>query len=153
MNFKALSARPSTPHKLAAALFLLFGFIGFADAAYLTAKHYLGGPIPCSVFSGCEKVTTSRYAVLLGIPLSLWGGGYYLAVLLGTVAYFDLRRDRILTAVAAFTAIGFVASAYFVYLQIWVIEAICPFCMLSAATSTALFIVGIFVLRRRSRDL
>ncbi len=128
---------------------LAASLIGFIDAAYLTAKHYLGAPPPCGRFGGCETVTTSEYATIAGVPLALLGAVYYLAVFLSVIAYLDTRRPGILRMTAGFTAVGFLASLWFVYLQLFVIKAICPYCMLSAFASTVLFIVGMIVLRRQ----
>jgi uncharacterized membrane protein len=149
MSSETLSRRqsPALPKRAMVFLFLAVSLVGFVNAAYLTAKHYLGTPPACSLFAGCEKVTTSRYATILGVPLALLGALYYLAVFLAVVAYVDTGRVGIFRGVAGFTAVGFVASAWFVYLQLFVIQAICQYCMLSAFTSTLLFIFGITVLR------
>ncbi|MCG3114044.1 MAG: vitamin K epoxide reductase family protein [Candidatus Manganitrophus sp. SA1] len=135
------------PKRIIVALLLAASLIGFIDAAYLTAKHYLGAPPPCGRFGGCETVTTSEYAAIAGVPLALLGAVYYLAVFLSVIAYLDTRRPGILRMTAGFTAVGFLASLWFVYLQLFVIKAICPYCMLSAFASTVLFIVGMIVLR------
>jgi len=47
---------------------LALSFVGFLDASYLTAKHYLNFEIPCSILNGCEQVLTSQYATLFGVP-------------------------------------------------------------------------------------
>ena len=135
------------PKKSVVALLLAASLIGFVDAAYLTAKHYLGAPPPCGLFGGCETVTTSEYAKVAGVPLALLGALYYLAVFLSTIVYLDTRRSGILRMTAGFTAVGFIASLWFVYLQLFVIKAICPYCMLSALVSTVLFVAGMRVLR------
>lgn len=135
------------PKRIIVALLLAASLIGFIDAAYLTAKHYLGAPPPCGRFGGCETVTTSEYATIAGAPIALLGAVYYLAVFLAVVAYLDTRRSGILRMTAGFTAVGFLASLWFVYLQLFVIKAICPYCMLSAFASTVLFIAGMIVLR------
>ncbi|TAJ98741.1 MAG: vitamin K epoxide reductase family protein [Candidatus Manganitrophaceae bacterium] len=140
------------PKKIILALLLAASLIGFVDAAYLTAKHFLGVPPPCGRFGGCETVTTSEYATIGGAPLALLGALYYLAVFLSVIAYLDTRRPGILRMTAGFTAVGFIASLWFVYLQLFVIKAICPYCMLSAFVSTVLFIVGIAVLRGQGAD-
>jgi uncharacterized membrane protein len=132
------------------AAFLLFAFIGFTDATYLAAKHYLGTPLACSVFANCEKVTSSRFAVILGIPLGVYGALYYLAVILLTIGYVDTKKSIVLRAAAGITPLGFLASAWFVYLQLFVIGAVCPYCMLSALMSTLLLIPGLYVLTRGS---
>lgn len=134
------------PKRIIVALLLAASLIGFVDAAYLTAKHYLGAPPPCGRFGGCETVTTSEYATIAGVPIALLGAVYYLAVFLSVIAYLDTRRPGILRMTAGFTAVGFLASLWFVYLQLFVIKAICPYCMLSAFASTVLFIVGMMAL-------
>ena len=126
---------------------IIVSFIGFLDATYLTVKHYTGTPIACSIFEGCEKVTTSPYATVFNIPVALYGALYYLFTFFLSVAYLDTKRNLFISAIPPLTAIGFIASVWFVYLQLFVIKAICPYCMISAATSTALFILGIFVLK------
>lgn len=133
------------PKRIIVAL-LAASLIGFIDAAYLTAKHYLGAPPPCGRFGGCETVTTSEYAAIAGVPIALLGAVYYLAVFLSVIAYLDTRRPGILRMTAGVTAVGFIASVWFVYLQLFVIKAICPYCMLSAFASTVLFIAGMTVL-------
>lgn len=137
------------PKKIIVGLLLAASLIGFVDAAYLTAKHYLGAPPPCGAFGGCETVTTSEYATIAGAPVALLGALYYLAVFLAVIAYLDTRRPGILRMTAGFTAVGFIASVWFVYLQLFVIRAICPYCMLSALASTVLFSAGIAALRDR----
>jgi uncharacterized membrane protein len=129
------------------ASFLIVSFIGFIDATYLTVKHYSGTPLACPLFKDCEKVTTSRYATILGVPLALLGAVYYLTIILSSIAYLDIRRKVILSFTVRFTIIGLLASAWFVYLQFFVIRAICPYCMVSAVASTILFLLGMLVLK------
>jgi len=125
----------------------VFSILGFLDAAYLTVEHFLNRVPPCSVVSGCEVVTTGPYSVLFGIPVALLGSLYYLAIILALVFYFDRRRDWVLRVVSCFTAAGFLFTLYLVYLMIFVIHAICTWCLLSALSSTALFILGLMVLK------
>jgi uncharacterized membrane protein len=151
MNSEKFSNRPSgAPPNWILALFLVFSFMGFADSTYLTVKHYSGTPLECSIFHGCEKVTTSPYANLAGIPLALLGMIYYAAIIVLIVAHLDSRRKSIFVFAARATVIGFLASAWFVYLQLYVIRAVCPYCMLSAVVSTLLFVLGRIALRSRT---
>ncbi len=136
------------PKRLVFAL-LAISPIGFIDATFLTINHYTGAIPPCSIVKGCEQVTTSVYSSVFGIPIALVGALYYLTVIVGLILYLDTRRAQILKLVAWFTTVGFVASLGLVFLQLFVIRAICIYCMVSAATSTVLFIFGIMVLRRQ----
>lgn len=129
--------------------FLLVALIGFADAAYLTLKHYTNAIPPCSLVSGCETVLTSPYATIAGnIPIALVGAGYYLTIFVGGIIYVDTKNNTILKTIAYFTIAGFTASVILIFLQVFVIRALCLYCLASAVTSTLLFIIGIGILRK-----
>lgn len=127
--------------------FAVFSILGFLDAAYLTAEHYFGLPLPCSIFQGCEKVTTSPYSMFAGIPVALFGAVYYLAVIILTVLYFDTGKTRLLSFLGRFVFLGLAASLYFLYIQLFIINAICIYCLGSILTSAALFVLGLWVFR------
>lgn len=124
--------------------FLVVSFLGWLDATYLVIKHYQGVTPPCTLLHGCEIVTTSAYSILWGIPLALYGAVYYLLVFVLSIIYLETGNARLLRLAGRFTVIGFLASLYFVYLQLFVIEAICVYCLGSATTSTLLFVAGFF---------
>lgn len=132
--------------------FLIFSAIGFVDATYLTVKHFLGTPIPCAILQGCEQVTNSQYATVFGVPVALLGSFYYLTVLILSVIYLDARKLLALKLAASLTIFGFLASLWFIFLQIFIIKAICLYCMFSAATSTTLFILGMAYLAKNHTD-
>ncbi len=121
--------------------------LGFIDAAYLTIEHFLNRIPPCSIVEGCEKVTTGPYSVILGVPTALMGAAYYLVIILALILYLDTRREWMIKWTARFTAVGFLFSLWLVYLQLFVLHAVCIWCMFSALSSTALFILGLLVLR------
>lgn len=131
--------------------FLVTGLIGFLDAAYLTAEHYLGGVPPCLVLEGCEKVLTSPYATVWGVSIALFGAIYYLTIIILTFLYLDTNKLINLKLAAYLAGVGFLASLGFIYLQIFVIGAICFYCMVSALTSTTLFILGLLTIKSLGR--
>lgn len=131
--------------------FLIVSFLGFLDATYLTAQHYLGTIPPCVITTGCETVLTSEHNAIFGIPVALIGAAYYLLLFLLAILSLDVKRETIHFA-AFLTPIGFLASLYFVYLQLFVIKEICSYCVVSAATSTILFILGLFIIIKSSRS-
>jgi uncharacterized membrane protein len=130
-------------------LFLAVSFLGFLDASYLTISHFTGADLNCSITNGCAQVTSSEYSVVFGVPVSLMGVLYYLSVFILSFLYFDIRRKEIFEFIRPLTVAGFLSSAWFVYLQLFVIHAICQYCMASAITSTILFILGIVSLKYR----
>ncbi|HSR89131.1 MAG TPA: vitamin K epoxide reductase family protein [Candidatus Udaeobacter sp.] len=152
-NLETLSNKPAAPSNFLPAFFPVFSAAGFIDATYLAAKHFLGTPIPCSILKGCEQVTTSQYSSLFGIPVALLGSIYYLTILVLAAIYFDSRKPAVLKLLACLTPFGFLASLWFVYLQIFIIKAICLYCMTSAATSTLLFIIGMtYLIKNRKKS-
>lgn len=128
--------------------FLAVAVLGFADASYLTAKHFSGTAIPCSLTHGCEIVTTSVYATPLGIPVALLGTLYYLAVIGLTFVAIDARSQHFFRIATRLTLIGFLSSIWFVFVQVGILHAICQWCMISAVTSTILFVLGYIVTPR-----
>ncbi len=145
-NLKNLLTQPLQPLPISLVGFLLvIALLGFADATYLTVEHFRGVIPPCTVISGCETVLTSSYSEIAGIPVSLAGSVYYLLILIGVFSYLEGQREKVLRYTLAATVLGFLASLYFVFLQVFVIKAYCMYCMGSVITSTILFVTAMVV--------
>lgn len=149
MNSKHLLTRPlvALPNKLTIFL-VIVALVGFADATYLTIEHYRGVIPPCTVASGCESVLTSSYSTIAGIPVSLLGAIYYLIVLIGIVAYLESKNTKPLRWALLLTPLGFIFSLWFLYVQAFILEAYCQYCLVSVATSVILFVAAVVVWRR-----
>lgn len=116
--------------------------IGLSDAIYLTIHHLNGEMVPCNVTGGCETVLTSSYAEIGGIPLAAFGAiAYFIAFSLAILAAFGNRKMWLLFSFQV--TLMALASSYFVYLQFFVIKAICQYCMLSAGVCLTLFIIAV----------
>ena len=134
-------------------LVALVALAGVFVALYLTL-YKLGyiGTLACSVGS-CETVQTSKWATFLGVPVGAWGVGYYVGVLALAIAgltgrFADSRRiSEILVGV---TAVGLLFSLWLTYLELFVIHAICQWCVVSAILATILFILSWLDLREIS---
>jgi uncharacterized membrane protein len=143
MNSEALSKKPSLIPNWLPLVFLIVSALGFADATYLTVKHFLGTPVPCSILHGCEIVLNSKYSIIYGIPTAMFGALFYLTVLVLSAIYLETKKIIVLKMVASATTLGFLASLAFVYIQVFVLKSICLYCMGSAITSTTLFIFSL----------
>lgn len=127
---------------------------GIFLAAYLTLYHYgYVGTIACGT-GGCETVQASRWAMLLGLPVALWGAGYYASVFavsaVGSIGAHAERRwptDVLL----ALNGWGVVFSAYLTWIEIARVHAICRYCVGSASVVLALFALSVLDLRSRRR--
>lgn len=100
---------------------------GVAVSAYLTYVHYEPAALICTGGGGCEKVQDSQYAVLAGIPVAVLGLGNWLAAL--ALAVWDSELARTLIAALAVVALAF--AIYLVVLQLFVIDAICVWCIVN----------------------
>jgi uncharacterized membrane protein len=116
--------------------------VGLADSVYLSVKHFTAEPVPCSLVEGCEKVLTSPYAEIAGVPIAAAGAAaYFIAFALAVLAaYGDGRMWKLFGGLATLMA-GF--SLWLIFLQAFVIGAFCQFCLISAATSLTLFLIFI----------
>ena len=127
---------------------------GLGVATYL-ALYKLGyiGTLACGA-GGCETVQLSRWATLLGLPVAVWGVGFYVALfavaLLGTTERF-VDEPWVSHALLALTGWGVVFSAWLTYLELYVINAICIFCVVSAILVTVIFLVSVLEWRARPR--
>lgn len=128
--------------------FIIISLIGVIDTTYLTVGHFTGSGLNCYVFSGCDIVTTSKYAVIFGIPLALLGALYYCGMFLLNILYLDIKKKPILYLIVLGGIVGFLTSLLLVYLQLFVLHQICEYCMLSALTSTILFVLGMILLKQ-----
>ena len=128
--------------------YVAVAFLGLLDASYLTMKDYAGGGIACFVFTGCDDVLKSQYNNLFGIPVALFGALFYFGMLFLSLLYIDVRKGIILGLMMLGSIAGFLFSIGFVYLQLFVIKAICSYCMLSALTSTTIFLLSVFTARK-----
>jgi len=137
-------------HRQAIALLAL---VGLFVAVYLWLHAIgIGGAIKCGASGGCEVVQTSRWAVLLGQPVALYGVIGYVAILivalaaLRPVALVQRGWSILLTGLAT---IGVLFTAYLTYLELFVIHALCRWCVGSAVIITAIWVVAVWGLRRK----
>jgi uncharacterized membrane protein len=98
---------------------------GLGVAAYLTWVHYHPEALVCTRGGGCETVQRSHYAVLLGVPVAVFGVAAWAAVLL--LLWLDTPTARALVAAVAVAAAAF--AGYLVVVQLAVIDAVCVWCM------------------------
>lgn len=134
-------------------IFLFLSTLGFLDASFLTIQHYSKDPFNCPLVGGCEEVTSSVYSEIAGIPIALFGALYYATIFLLSL-YSYLKEDkRGLIIASHFTFAGLLTSVYLVYLMFFVLNAICFYCMVSAISSTLLFVFGMKYLKKEGRFL
>lgn len=135
-------------NNIGASIFLFLGLLGFGDAAFLYFEHLRGVLPTCSIITGCGQVLLSRFATVGPLPIALLGTIYYALIIGGSLYYFDSKKIGALRVLSIYSIAGLLASIYFIFLQIFVIKALCMYCLLSALTSTLIFVNGVFVYRK-----
>ena len=103
----------------------LVALAGIGVAAYLTWVHYDEGALVCVSGGGCETVQQSSYAEIAGLPVALLGLVSYVTVL-GLIVW-DTPYARLGAASLAFVGLAF--SVYLLVLQLFVIDAVCVWCL------------------------
>jgi uncharacterized membrane protein len=112
---------------------------GIGVASYITIADAGGGAPTCLAGGhGCETVANSRYSHLAGINVAAIGIVGYVVLLLAAAAPGDTGR----VAGLLFALIGFGFSAYLTYLELFVIDAICQWCVASACLMALLLAVN-----------
>ncbi len=114
---------------------------GIGVATYIAIAESGGGAPACLAGGGgCQTVAQSVYSDLAGVNVAVIGIVGYVALLAAAIARGDAARFGGLML----ALVGFGFSAYLTYLELFVIDAICQWCVASAVLMTALFALNAF---------
>lgn len=121
---------------------LLLALLGGVLSGYLTWVHYSGTLALCAGAGGCEQVQASRFASVAGVPVAVLGLLFYLSIFV--LGLWQRRADAessgtVKLLLFGLTLLGVLYSGYLTYLELFVIGAICPWCVASALIVTALW--------------
>ena len=156
--------------KWSSRLYIVLSLIGFIDATYVTVKFYLRSPLNCLVFKNCSQVINSSYSQIFSIPLSLYGAVFYLTIFLLTVYYVDVttrrnihlepfgpelrveglaeradtKKPAAIKIIFWLTGFGFLFSLYLLFIQAFLLNQFCLYCLISAAASILLFLNSLY---------
>jgi uncharacterized membrane protein len=126
---------------LARRLMIALAVVGLLIAGYLLISHYMETNVLCVEGGGCDRVRQSIYSEVLGLPVALFGVLGY-SLILGTLILEETNDEWATFApmlTFGLTLVGTLYSAYLTYLELFVIFAICPYCVTSAVIMVALF--------------
>jgi uncharacterized membrane protein len=129
--------------------------IGLLVATYMTIYKWTNNNAMCLGSGDCGTVNASKYAEVNGIPVALIGVAGYAAIL--AVLFLEHRTDffgnffaengTLLTFGLSLT--GFLFTLWLIYVEIFLIKALCPFCLASQTVMTIIFILTIIRLVRQ----
>jgi len=136
-----------------AVLFLL-ALAGLGISSYLTYAHWADAPIACGAIEGCNEVNTSDYSEMAGIPVALLGALFYVALGTAALAWLLWHPQSLAWPMIGFWGLalgGTVYSAYLTYTELFVIDAVCIYCLASASITLASLLISSVVLVRESQ--
>ena len=119
---------------------------GVAVSAYLTWIHWNPNSTACTGFGDCETVNSSAYATIGEIPIAILGLVMYISLV--ALAWVGNRAegetaDKSGLVIFAFSLLGVLFSGYLTFIELYVIHAICPWCVTSAVIVTLIFILSL----------
>ncbi len=131
---------------------LVLAILGAVDATYLFIYKLTGNPHMCLGNGGCHDVNFSPYSEINGIPVSIFGLAAYLVIvcILFLEARLKLAKENGPLAIFGISLGGVAFTAYLTYLEIYIINAICPFCVASAIIIAFIFVLAIIRLVKQT---
>jgi uncharacterized membrane protein len=128
---------------------LLFALVGLGIAGYLLAVRLIGEPPVCGPSGGCELVQQSKYSVVFGIPVAAWGTAFSLVLAILAARWWLAADRQALTLAYLALLAGTIGVASLTYLELFVIHAVCAWCV-SYAIAMVLSLVTTGLALRRS---
>jgi uncharacterized membrane protein len=135
-----------TPSRLAPAL-VVGALIGLAIAGYLWLTRVAGGLPACGPAGGCDVVAQSEYATFMGLPVALFGVAYSATLVVLSMLWWRRGERRALLLAYGLGFLGLLVVAYLTYLELFVIHAICIWCVaygISVVVTFGLAVAAVF---------
>ena len=134
----------NSPNKRRSAIGLLAA-LGSIDALYLTWIKISGANAACAGVGDCEAVNTSIYSEIAGVPVAALGLAMY--ALIAVLVWLEARRpaltERLQMAVFGLALVGLVYSGWLTYVEIEILQEICPYCIFSAVLISSIFALSV----------
>ncbi len=122
--------------------------IAMVALGYLAVVKLTNSTAVCFVVQGCDTVQASKYSTFMGIPVAIYGLGMATLVLVSVVAWWRTGDRRILYVPYGLGLIGVFVIATLVYLELFVIHAICIWCTTAGISLILGWIVSVIAVRR-----
>ena len=117
-------------------------YAGFVISLYLTFVHFRGYVSPCYVVHGCEEVQTSKYSVILGVPLALIGTVFFALMFYLGIGVLTSSRLRVVQVYKVLAFAGALAIIPLFLLQAIVLKAFCSYCVATEVLMLLLWVLS-----------
>lgn len=135
-------------HLLPEIIAIFAAFAGFSIASYIRHKKRSNEHLVCHIGSDCGAVVHSDYSKFFGVPVELLGMAYYGLTAIGHATYIifpGFLPDWSPLFLLALSLIGFLFSAYLIFIQALVLKQWCTWCIFSACLCTLIFGSALFL--------
>lgn len=124
---------------------MILAGIGLIDSIYLSWEKIFHIEVFCGGSGDCQTVANSPYSEVAGIPIAFLGVAVYVVIMVllyleGRDSFWQQNSPLIIFGI---TLAGTLYSIYLTYLEVAVIYAICPYCVISAVVMALLFIIAV----------
>jgi len=126
--------------------------LGVLDAIYLLVYKLTNNNAMCLGNGGCHDVNFSPYSEIGGIPVSVFGIAAFLVIvgILVLEPRLKIVKENGSLAIFGTSLAGVAFTTYLTWLEIFVIHAICPFCVAAVVIITLIFALAIIRLIKRT---
>lgn len=125
--------------------------VGLLVAGYLSVVELTGGVPTCGLVSGCEEVAKSQYNNIFGVPVAVFGVVLSVVLLGLALAWWKTSIYGLLLGHYALSLVGVIFDGWFLYLQVFVIHAVCIWCVTYEVSLLLRFLVALLVYLRQPK--
>lgn len=124
--------------------------LGFLVTGYLIYMHYTGAHSICDINEtfACSVVNTSSYSKFMGLPISLLGFFSYLAIFVLAIRVMmkktmkkHFKKTHLVDFIFFISLFGTLFQFYLLYIETFLLEAFCIFCIMSEILITLIFLL------------
>ncbi|GAB4540334.1 MAG: hypothetical protein Fur002_06910 [Anaerolineales bacterium] len=133
---------------------IALSILGLAVSVYMTIYKLSANDAMCLGSGDCSTVNNSPYADINGFPVAALGILGYAAIfsILMLEQRFALLRQNGDLILFGLALTGFIFTLWLIYVEVALIRALCPFCLVSQATMTLIFILIVIRLTKSPQD-
>ena len=125
--------------------------VGLLVSGYLSVVELGGGVPTCGPIKGCEEVALSEYAWIGPVPVAVFGVILSVALLTLALAWWRTDIYGLLLGHYGLSLVGVVFDGYFLYLQVFVIGAVCIWCVTYEVSLLLRFLIAFVVWYRQPK--
>ncbi len=134
-------------------LTFIFSLLGLLVASFLFYEYTFANSVYCLVGTGCNAVRNSSFATFSGISIPVFGIVFYLGMAIFSIIRSHSIEKKLLFYLQLLGAVGGVVfGVYLTSLELFVIKAICFWCVLSFIISILLLLSVILVSKHKNED-